>query len=174
MVLLPDTNQAVVVMMNSGSQFEIAGATRVFSRIPIGVVNDLRGETPPAGMGLDRFYVLFDAVVLAIIALQIWSLNRVATRPISVGGFRRWFAGTAPLVWEFGLALYLLLVLPASMGMTWQASLTAIPDLMRVVLLVALLWLLTGMTRVTRLLVYAYRSRRESVPSPAGRQAHGV
>jgi CubicO group peptidase (beta-lactamase class C family) len=42
MVLLPETNQAVVVLINAGSQFEIAGANEVMSRIPIGLVNILR------------------------------------------------------------------------------------------------------------------------------------
>jgi hypothetical protein len=125
-------------------------------------------------MGLDRFYVLFDAVVLAIIALQIWSLSRVATRPVSAVGVGRWLAATAPLLWEFGVAGYLLLALPASMGMTWEAGLTAIPDLMRVVLVVAVIWVFTGVIRLTRLLVYVFRSSRSSIPSPLGRHAHGV
>jgi hypothetical protein len=171
MVLLPDTDQAVVVLMNSGSQFEIGGVTGVFSRIPIGVVNVLRGERPPAGLGLDRFYVLFDSIVLAVLAVQVWSLARVTIRPQSVKGARGWLAATLPLLWEFGIAGYLLLVLPSAMGMTWQAGLTAIPDLMRVILVVAIIWVLTGITRVTRLVWLGLGARGLPDRNPAGRQA---
>ena len=44
MVLLPETDQAVVVLINAGSQLEVAGANAVMSRIPIGVVDILRAR----------------------------------------------------------------------------------------------------------------------------------
>lgn len=153
MVLLPDTNQAVVVLINAGSQFEIAGANEVMSRIPIGVVNLLRDEAPPAGISVQRFFIIFDGVVLAILAVQLWSLARVArgwprlprrALPIIVA--------VGPLLWELGISLVILLALPGSLGMTWQASLRAIPDLTVALLAVSVLWLLTGVARGGRLL----------------------
>jgi hypothetical protein len=75
MVLLPETNQGVIVLINAGSQFEFFGANEAFSRIPVGIVNVLRGERPPTGMGMTRFYILFDAAVVAVVAVQIFAVD---------------------------------------------------------------------------------------------------
>jgi CubicO group peptidase (beta-lactamase class C family) len=169
MVLLPETNQAVVVLMNSGSQFELFGATSPFSRIPIGVVNVLRGESPSSGMGLNRFYVLFDAVALILLTVQAWSLGRMATgvsgRPASGLG---WTAFVAPFAWEFGLAGFLLLRYPAMVGGSWSAAFMGLPDLSQFILAVSLLWVLTGVSRAVRLLQASVGSEhRNAAPRSA-------
>jgi CubicO group peptidase (beta-lactamase class C family) len=161
MVLLPETNQAAVVLINAGSQFEIAGANRVMSRIPIGVVNILRDEAPPEGIGMRRFFIVFDAAVLGILAIQVWSLVRVARnrvelprRPLRV------VAAIGPLLWELGASLAILLAYPGSLGLTWQQSLRFIPDIAVILLVVSLLWLATGVVRSIRLLQAVAGARR--------------
>jgi hypothetical protein len=166
MVLLPETNQAVVVLINASSQFEIAGANKVMSRIPIGVVNILRDEAPPAGIGIRRFFILFDAAVLAILAIQIWSLVRVARRQVELP--RRPLdavAAVGPLLWEMGASLAILLAYPGSLGLTWQEGLRFIPDLVVVLLVVSLLWLITGIARSARLLQALLGARRTGNPT---------
>jgi hypothetical protein len=160
MVLLPDTDQAVVVLINAGSQFEIAGANSVMSRIPIGIVNILRGRLPPHGLSITQFFILFNAAVLIGLSIQLWSLLRLLKRisqvPVALTGHVRAFA---PLIWEFGLGAYILAGFPAALGATWQQSFRQIPDLTLVLLAVAGLWLLTGVARLVKLSL-AWRTRR--------------
>ncbi|HWC29099.1 MAG TPA: serine hydrolase domain-containing protein [Dehalococcoidia bacterium] len=161
MVLLPETEQAVVVLINAGSQFELAGANAVMSRIPLGIVNILRGEVPPTGIGMTRFFLVFDAFVLAIIALQVWSLIRVAGTRLELGSRGRTIRAAAPLTWELGLGLMLLVAYPGLTGADWLTSLRFLPDLTAVVLIVALLWVATGLTRALKLIGHRVAQHRE-------------
>jgi CubicO group peptidase (beta-lactamase class C family) len=163
MVLLPETNQAVVVLINAGSQFEIAGANEVMSRIPIGVVNILRGEEPPTGAGMARFFLIFSAFAIAIVAAQTWSLLRLARRPLEQV---RGVLAYVPFAWEAGAGAALLLGTPAVFGMSWQHSLQSIPDLTLVLLTVSLLWLATAVIRTTKLVLRltARHSARPAAP----------
>ncbi len=174
MVLLPDTDQAVVVLMNAGSAFEIAGATGPLSRIPIGVVNVLRGENPPSGMGLNRFYVIFDAAVLIVLALQVRSLGRVILHGFAPSGVRGWATTVVPFVWEFGIAGFVLVQFPAMLGGGWGAAIQALPDLSLVLLVVSLLWLLTGAARAVQLLRVLVGPREQRATRQARHQLHGV
>jgi CubicO group peptidase (beta-lactamase class C family) len=154
MVLLPETSQAVVVLINAGNQFEIAGANAAWSRIPQGIVNVLRGELPPTGVGVTRFFIVFNTLVAAGLAVQVWSLQRVARRPGQPLAWRGKGARfLAPLLWEVGLGATLLLAFPAlAGGLGWRATFSFVPDLSLVVVVVASLWLLTGCARIFRLL----------------------
>jgi hypothetical protein len=152
MVALPETDQGVVVLINAGSQFEIAGMNAVMSRLPIGVVNLLRGEAPPTGPGTTRLYALFDAIVVAVLALQVWSLINVVRREqLLQSGLAARIRAFGPLVWELGLATLLLVALPGALALTWPTALQSIPDLAVVVIAVCILWLVTGAARVVRL-----------------------
>jgi len=160
MVLLPESNQAVVVLINAGSQFEVAGANQVMSRIPIGIVNILRGQEPPSGTGMARFFLVFDAIVTALVALQVWSLLRLAQRPAVLPGM----LGYAPLAWELGLATALLLGVPKVLAMSWRDAYSSIPDLTLVLLTLPLLWLATGFLRVVKLGIAYTSGRHERGP----------
>jgi CubicO group peptidase (beta-lactamase class C family) len=76
-VLLPDTKQAVVLLINAKSDLPINGLNAVTSRLPIGVVNLLRGQPPPAGPSLQQAYLPFNMAcgiaVVALIALSRWA-----------------------------------------------------------------------------------------------------
>jgi len=135
----------VVVLTNSGSQMPWPGANEVMSRIPIGVVNLLDGEAPPEGMSLSRFYLVFDLVAVAIVALQVAALARLALRPL---------AGRAiavPLLWEVMLVAGILIGVPALTGMSWPGWFQSVPDLTIVLLAIAGLWLLTAIVRTWRI-----------------------
>ena len=79
MVLLPETKQAVVVLINANTELPVGDVNAVMSRLPIGVVNLLRGQPPPQGPSLRLAYGRFAAmlaVVLAVLALLAWRAAR--------------------------------------------------------------------------------------------------
>ena len=157
MVLLPDTDQAVVVMINAGNQFEIGGANSAWSRIPQGVVNLLRDADPPTGTSTGRFFIIFDTLVAIVIVAQAWTLTRVIARPRSE--MKPTVRRTAPLVGELIVAPLVLLIYPGiTGGLGWRAAFTFIPDLSLTVASVAGLAVLTGVIRAVRLI----RSRASS------------
>jgi CubicO group peptidase (beta-lactamase class C family) len=149
-VLLPDTDQAVVVLMNAGNQFEFGGANGAWSRIPQGIVNLLRGADPPAGIAPARFFGVFDALVALAVVGQAWSLVRVVRRrralPTSM------LARTAPLAWELIAAPLILIGYPAiTGGLGWRTAFEFLPDLSLAVLVIAGLAILTGLVRAGRI-----------------------
>lgn len=79
MVLLPDTKQAVVLLINAKSDLPFNGLDAVTSRLPIGVVNLLRGQPPPTGPSLQEAYLPFNAAcavaVFTLIALCGWAVR---------------------------------------------------------------------------------------------------
>lgn len=161
MVLLPDSQQAVMVLINAGNQFEIAGANRAWSRIPEGIVNILRGESPPTGTGVKRFFIVFNTLVALALTVQVWSLVRVARRSHE---WRGWSVASAvhvvPFTWELGLAALLLVAYPAATGgLGWRATFSFLPDLTLVVATLSVLWLVTGAARAARLIDPVLRSR---------------
>lgn len=148
MVLLPEHDLAVVVLINAGSQMNLAGATEVFSRIPIGVANLLTGHEPPTGLSLTTFYAIFDSVVIAFVAIQLFALILLIRRPVRRRGLFARVRYTLPLLWEFGLGLLILFGYPALTGIGWRANFTSTPDLVVVLVIVANLWLVTGLLRL--------------------------
>lgn len=73
MVLLPATGEAVVVLINANS--ELPGTGSVISRLPIGIVNLLRGQPLPQGPSLRTAYRVFNlgaAALLLALALLAW------------------------------------------------------------------------------------------------------
>lgn len=159
MVLLPESDQAVVVLINASNQIGLAGSNEVFSRIPIGITNLLTGHEPPTGLGLTRFYVFFDLIVLGIVAVLVWRLLQLYRRPLTVNfrprslrNLMHVLQSTVPLLWEFGLSLVILFGYPTLAGLGWQGAFWAVPDLSLVLLALAGLWLLTGMLRVYKLI----------------------
>src|SRR5690606_2547085 len=117
----------------------------------------LEGAAPHEGRGLTSFYVAFDLIVLAFVAVQLLALLRLVrgpltlARPATAGQTLSLLRQTAPLVWEVGLGLLLLIGWPAITGMGWRGSWMSFPDLTLVLLVVAGLWLATAIVRVLRL-----------------------
>jgi len=167
MVLMPGQDRAVVVLTNADSQLPLPAATGVMSRIPNGIVNLLADEPVPEGMGLQTFYVFFDAVVVTIVALQLAALVRLWRRPLASvhdeSGSRErrpLLRFVTPLLWELPLAIGILLGGPMVAGTGWRGTFTSMPDLAVTLLLIASLWLLTATVRVARLV----RERRTAHP----------
>jgi hypothetical protein len=112
---------------------------------------------------MTRLYVLFDALVVAILAVQLWSLVNVARRPVDVpDGAARRARAFLPLLWEFGVAALILVALPSALALTWSEALQSIPDLTVVIIAIAVLWLITGVVRVMRIV---QASKRQGSPA---------
>jgi CubicO group peptidase (beta-lactamase class C family) len=118
-VLLPQTKQAVVLLINANNELPFGEVNAVMSRLPIGVVNLLRGEPPPTGPSLRNAYLVFDAVVVLIavvLAAVAWRAAR-ARRAVwpalmllaAVGlALLPQLAGlSAPMLWHFAPDLLL-------------------------------------------------------------------
>jgi hypothetical protein len=77
MVLRPETKQAVVVLINANTELPINQVNAVMSRLPIGVVNLLRGQMSPQGPSLGSAYRPFNIAsaigVIAVAALAWWA-----------------------------------------------------------------------------------------------------
>jgi CubicO group peptidase (beta-lactamase class C family) len=72
MVLLPETKQAVVLLINTNAELPFNQVNAVMSRLPIGVVNLLRGQPPPQGPSLRDGYLPFNAAcAFALVALLV-------------------------------------------------------------------------------------------------------
>ena len=79
MVLLPETKQAVVVLINANTELPFGEVNAVMSRLPIGVVNLLRGQPAPQGPSLRRAYLSFNvasALALVALAFMAWRASR--------------------------------------------------------------------------------------------------
>lgn len=158
-VLLPDTDQGVVVLLNEGNQFEIAGANSAWSRIPQGIVALLRGEEPPTATGSTRFFIIFTTLVLAVVVAQLWTLARLIRHgPRPRPSLRR--AGL-PLVFELGLAGLVLVLYPAILGgLGWSTTFAFLPDLTLTVAAIAGLAVATGTVRT----IWLVQRRRSGGP----------
>lgn len=81
MVLLPQTRQGVVVLINANSELPVNEVNAVMSRVPIGVVNLLRGQPAPSGPSLRRAYLpLIAGSVVGVIALMATAWLAVRAR----------------------------------------------------------------------------------------------
>lgn len=150
MVLLPDTDQGVVVLLNEGNQFDIGGANAAWSRIPQGIVNLLRGEDPPTGTGGARFFIVFITIVVAAAVSQVMTLvglvrNGLPDRPM--------WRTCIPLIWEIGLSGLVLLAYPGAVGgLGWSTAFAFLPDLTFTVIVVGGLAVTTGAVRIALLI----------------------
>jgi CubicO group peptidase (beta-lactamase class C family) len=147
MVLLPETNQAIVVLLNAGNQFEIGGANAAWSRIPQGIVNLLRDQPPPTGTSTARFFIVFDTAVALAAALLVGHLVRVIGRPLPASTPR----ALLPLIGEIALPAAALVAYPAlTGGLGWRTALTFLPDLTITVAVLGALALAAGTVRLVR------------------------
>ncbi len=96
MVLLPQTQQAVVVLINANSELPVGNVSAVLSRLPIGIVNIVRGQSPPQGPSLRAAYGRFIAAAVAVLVtlgLLAWWAARARRAWASVA-----MAITAPVL----------------------------------------------------------------------------
>ena len=133
--LLPDTRQAVLVLINANTELPFNEVNAVMSRLPIGVVNLLRGQPPPQGPSLREAYLPFNAAS-ALALLGLVALAR------SVGRARR-------IAWSVVLLLVAIAIVVALhvMGLNAQMLSAFAPDVALVMALALVLLCLPAALR---------------------------
>lgn len=121
MVLLPETRQAVVLLINANCEQPFRAVNATFSRMAVGVVDLLRGRAAPTGPSIPQAYRWFNLGAAGLIAL----LSAFA-----------WWASRTLLNWPAWLSLAgaaALLATPKLMGFSWSALWQFAPDLSLVI-----------------------------------------
>ena len=164
--LKPDQQLAVVTLINASNFIPLPGAQDELRQIPRGVMDLLTGQEPATSAGLNRFYLIFNLVVLAVVVLQLWALARLVRRQFTLElrpltARRAWTVArqTVPLVWELVLGA-VILTLPTMLH-SWPYLWVWTPDLAVVFLVVGTLWVVTGLLRLAKLgtVLFHQRSR---------------
>jgi CubicO group peptidase (beta-lactamase class C family) len=138
-VLMPETKQAVVLLINANNELPVGDINAALSRLPIGVVNLLRGQPPPTGPSIRNAYLVFDAVIV-LLAAALAALAWWAARP-----HRRAIWPALMLLVAAGLLLLPRLA-GLSASMLWQFA----PDLMLAVALFIALLAVPAIVHLTR------------------------
>ena len=137
LVLLPRRGWAVATLMNAGNEVEVPGNPAAMDRTSRNAVDALLGE-PAEGTTLRTFYVVFDLVVLLLVALAGFAVYRgvAALRRRERPNHRaRAWSGIALR----GLGALLLLGAPPLLGIGWPAAFLWMPDLALATLMLGLL-----------------------------------
>ena len=161
-VLLPRQRLAVVTLANANLELPLPGGSSSLQRIGRGVVSLVVGEQPSTGIAFTWFYVVFDAAVVLILAVLVWSFARLLRRRRRlVHGWRLAIRMLRAAV--EAAAGFFLLALPVLAGQGWAGALLWWPDLALVLLAVGGLLILIGALRVTAQIL----ARTAAAPEPA-------
>jgi CubicO group peptidase (beta-lactamase class C family) len=154
MVLLPQTDQAVVLLINANSELPFNEVNAVFSRLPIGVVNLLRGAPPPQGPSLQQAYRPFNAA--SAIGLVL------------LGGLSAWAARARRLGWAACLLIVanVLAFGLQSLGLGVKTLPAFAPDLAMVVVASLLLLCLPALMHMAAWLRRSLLASRRHGPVP--------
>jgi CubicO group peptidase (beta-lactamase class C family) len=154
MVIVPNGGWGIIVLenVNSGNPL-VASQIRVLEN---GVTRLVAGDQGTPGTGIGTVYLVFDVVVMLVIAVQIWSLVRLIRRrsrpELPLRGLshalRRGRQWVLPLLWEIGLPVAIWIELPIQADASWGVLFLFAPDLSAALLIVAGLFLLTGLVRM--------------------------
>lgn len=149
--LQPDQNLAVVMLANSANYIPLPGAHEQLRQVHRGVMDLMTGRVPVENAGLNRFYLIFNVVLVVVGAALVVGLGRVIRRDFAAALNRNHglVRQSIPLVWEFGGSIALLFAVNAFTA--WRYALVWVPDLLFVVLVIAVLWILTGLIRSVKL-----------------------
>jgi CubicO group peptidase (beta-lactamase class C family) len=159
LVISPSDDAAVAVVVNASHETPVPGNPSVTDRVTRNVAHAALGQPVAGRPSAQRFYLVFDLVVLALLGSALWGLvraGRAAASPApSAHRARRWTG----VVVRLGLAALLAVALVLFYG--WGTAWTWAPDLALVVTVLAVVLLLTAVLRLVALL----RDRRAGPPA---------
>ena len=145
MALVPRGNWGVVVMFNVGTH---GGALPGLLAIEQSVTGMVAGGTA-RDTGIGASYAGFDAAVAAALAVEGWSLARLARRRGAMAQGRGW---ALPLLWEFGIPAAVTVVPTAAFKVNWKGLFLYGPDMSCALAGIGGLSALTGLLRVIKTL----------------------
>lgn len=161
LVMMPQRGLGVVTLVNASNELAVPGNPTAIGRLERNVVDVLVGERPDTGTSVHRFYLVFDIVVLALLAAATVALTRsvrdVRTRRPPTHRSRS-IVGMLGRVLLVGVALGY----PLLTGLGWTATWAWHPDLALVLLVLGVLLAATTTVRLGWLL----RTRPSVAPPP--------
>ena len=144
-VLIPQSNQGVVVLMNAENSQDLFFRGRM-GTVAAGVASLLEGQEPPPPPSSTGLFVVY-AAVLGAICLQatgmILSATRLRRRRVPTGRFGPKFRTGAALACNLAWALLVLVLLPKQLGAPLSTLAHGLPDLTYALMasgVVALVW----------------------------------
>lgn len=144
-VLIPRSNQGVVVLMNAENSQDLFFRGRM-GTVAAGVASLLEGQEPPPPPSSTGLFVVY-AAVLGAICLQatgmILSATRLRRRRVPTGRFGPRFRTGAVLACNLAWAMLVLVLLPKQLGAPLSTLAHGLPDLAYALMasgVVALVW----------------------------------
>jgi CubicO group peptidase (beta-lactamase class C family) len=151
MIVLPQQQWGIVVLMNVNGNFaRMSDAQGIIAQ---GVARILLGRQAPEESAFQQHYLLLDRIILLGTGLVMWSFAKVLKRRSrpwrrSPVGLLTSFA--LPVLWEVALPLLILVGFPPLVQASWPLILLYFPDLGYWLIVLCLLLLATGATRLAR------------------------
>ncbi|MGB5935824.1 MAG: serine hydrolase domain-containing protein [Ornithinimicrobium sp.] len=165
--LFPDRGVAVATLLNAGHELPVPGNPSITDRVSRNVIHAALGQDVVDLPSMVRFYLFFDAVAFALIALAVWGLVRALT---SLPAARNRTPSTRVIVRSVGVAVRAFGALGLGLGVSllygWAQLRIWAPDLFVATMTLILLWAATAVVR----LVILTRTRRKTA-SPTARAA---
>lgn len=150
-VLLPERNRAVIVLTNSSSMF--ADHTR---EIASGMTALITGAQPrPMYRPLRQAYTFIAVAAAVLLALQLRSIVRAARVARNAG---RAVIGTT-VVFDFGVPLLALLLVPRFTKISWKGMYEGAPDIVTVLAVLMVLAFVAGIVKLVT--ARSFRARSE-------------
>jgi CubicO group peptidase (beta-lactamase class C family) len=167
-VLIPRSNQGVVVLMNAENSQDLFFRGRM-GTVAAGVASLLEGQEPPPPPSSTNLFVV-DAAVFGVICLQaagmIGSAAGLRRRRVPTGRFGPKLSTGVALAGNLGWALLVLVLLPRQLGAPVLTLAHGLPDLAYALMASGVIALVWSVVRT----VWAYfafrRSGAEGVPEP--------
>ncbi len=164
-VLLPQTKQGVVVLMNAENSLDLFTRGRMAS-VAEGVVSLLRGQEPPSPPSRTAIFIAY-ALLLAVVAVQLGLMIRsvIAFRHGRVprGRIGPWWHIIASLLMNLAWSALILIVVPEKvLGLPLPVLAQGLPDFAYLLLFSGLVALGWGIARTAWALVLMRVDRRTS------------
>ena len=147
-VLLPETDEGVVILMNAENSVDLFTRGRM-GTIASGVASMLEGQQPPSPPSRAPLFIVF-TMLFGAIGIQATgmyrSISRLLRRQLPTGPFLRRTRIALSMLANLGWALLVLILLPKQLGVPLPTLTQGLPDLAYTLLLsgsVALVWAVT-------------------------------
>jgi hypothetical protein len=153
MILLPESQQGIVVLINGENSMDLMfGAARI-SDISKGVASLMTGQQPPTPPANNTLWVLY-GILIGLLMIQvggvIWSAQKLQSGRLREGQIGVGRQVVLPLVLNLAWALIILVVLPKMIfGLPLMILATGLPDLGYTLLISGLIALGWGILRTT-------------------------
>ena len=144
-VLLPETDEGVVILMNAENSVDLFTRGRM-GTIASGVASMLEGQQPPAPPSRAPLFIVF-TVLFGAICIQavgmFHSITRLRRRQLPTGRFLHRTRIVLSMLANLGWAVFVLVLLPKQLGVPLLTLTQGLPDIAYTLLLsggVALVW----------------------------------